>query len=92
MCIKLSGNETIYNVTVRQKTLKQGFFMSKSAFLFLARKGWAWNSLVAWQLRTQGCHCCGSGDCCGAGLIPDPGTSKCHGCGQKKGWADFLKI
>ena len=25
-------------------------------------------------------HC----HCCGLGLIPGPGTSKCHGCSQKK--------
>ena len=28
-------------------------------------------------LRIQCCHRCGSGHCCGMGLIPDPGTSAC---------------
>ena len=30
-------------------------------------------------LRFWNCQCCGSGQCCGVGLIPDPGTSACHG-------------
>ena len=32
----------------------------------------------------DGGHCCGSGYCNGAGLIPGPGTSSCHQCGKKK--------
>ena len=36
------------------------------------------------RLRTQCCYCCGSGCCCGVGLIPGPGTSLCCRCIQKK--------
>ena len=36
------------------------------------------------RLRIWCYHCCGSGCCCGASLIPGPGTSECQGCGQKK--------
>ena len=38
------------------------------------------------QCRSQMwcCHCCGSGCCCGTGLIPDMGTFTCHDCSQKK--------
>ena len=35
-------------------------------------------------LRIQHRHCSSSGRCCGAGSFPDLGTSRCHGCGQKK--------
>ena len=35
-------------------------------------------------LRTQHCHCCGSGYCCGVGLIPGLATSTCYGCGQER--------
>ena len=33
---------------------------------------------------TTGCHCSGSGSCCGASLIPGPETSACLRCSQKK--------
>ena len=36
------------------------------------------------HLRIQRCHCSGWGHCCGMGSIPDPETSTCRGCGQKK--------
>lgn len=39
-----------------------------------------WNS---W-LRISHCHCSGSGLCCGAGSVPDSGTSACWGHGHKK--------
>ena len=39
------------------------------------------SSLVAWQLWTQCCQCCGLGYCCGSGLIPGPTY---HGHSQKK--------
>ena len=32
------------------------------------------------RLRIWHCHCCGSGCCCGVGLIPDLGTFSCHRC------------
>ena len=32
------------------------------------------------RLRIWYCHCRGSGCCCGAGSVPGPGTSICHGC------------
>ena len=35
-------------------------------------------------LRLWCCHCCSSGYYCGVGLSPCPGTSACHGHGQKK--------
>ena len=35
-------------------------------------------------LRIQHCHWSSLGRCCGAGSIPAPGTSTCHGHGQKK--------
>ena len=41
------------------------------------------SSLVAYWLRIQCCHCCGSGCCCSSGLIPGPGISTCCGYGQK---------
>lgn len=41
-------------------------------------------SLVAWQVRTQHCHCCCLDYCCGSGSIPGPGTSRCCGHCQKK--------
>ena len=41
-------------------------------------------SLVDLQAMTHCCHCCGSGCCCDVGLIPGPGTSTCHGRGQKE--------
>ena len=31
-------------------------------------------------LRSQCCHCSGSGRCCGMGSTPGPGNSKCQGC------------
>ena len=34
-------------------------------------------------LRIWYCHCSSLGGCCGPGLIPDPGTSTCHGYIQK---------
>ena len=40
---------------------------------------------VPWWLSRLGIQCChyyGLGHCCGAGLIPDPGTSAC--CGHSK--------
>ena len=37
------------------------------------------------RLRIQHCHCNSSCRCGGMDLIPGPGTSACHGCGQKKG-------
>ena len=43
------------------------------------------SSLVAYQLRTWHCHCCGLGYHCGLGSIPGPGTSACHlACLKKK--------
>lgn len=38
------------------------------------------------RLRIPCCHCSGSGSNCGAGLIPGPETSVCHGHGQKTSW------
>ena len=41
---------------------------------------------VPWYLsglRTWHCHCCGSGCCCGADLIPGMEISACPGGGQK---------
>ena len=35
-------------------------------------------------LMIQHCHCSSLGHCYGAGLIPGPGTSTCHGIWQKK--------
>ena len=35
------------------------------------------------ELRIQCCCCSGLGHCCGLGLIHGPGTSMCHGHGQK---------
>ena len=52
------------------------------------------------RLRIWCCHCRGSGCCCGMGSIPGPGTSTCHGQGQKKnrkvsvvleGWRLWIK-
>ena len=45
-----------------------------------------WLGVLLWYrvLRIQCCHCSNSGCCCGAGSIPGPGTSICHGCGQEK--------
>ena len=40
-------------------------------------------SLVAQHLRTQCCHCYGSGYCSGLNSIPGPGTSACCKRGQK---------
>ena len=34
-------------------------------------------------LRIWHCHCSSRGHCCGSGSIPGPGTSTCHGHGQK---------
>ena len=34
-------------------------------------------------LRIWHCHCCGSGYCRSAGLIPGLGTSACHGHAKK---------
>ena len=39
------------------------------------------SSHVAQWVKVQRCHCTGSDQCCGAGLIPCLGTSAC---GQKK--------
>ena len=44
------------------------------------------------QLRIWHCHCSGSGHCCGMGLILGPGTSACHGCGQKGKNNHFFSI
>ena len=38
---------------------------------------------MAWWLRTQHRHCCGSGCCCGVDLIFGSGNLTCHRCGQK---------
>ena len=43
-------------------------------------------------LRIWHCRCCGSGYRCGAGLIPDPGTSTCQGLRPKKKKKDFTKL
>lgn len=40
------------------------------------------NSPVTSRLRTQCCHWCGSGHCCGLGLTPGLGTSACRRYGQ----------
>ena len=55
----------------------------------LVRVMWWWQGTegVPWWLsglKMQHCHCCGSGQFCGAGSIPGPGTSACCRCGQKK--------
>ena len=34
-------------------------------------------------VKDMNCHCCGSDRCYGVGSIPEPGTSTCHGRGQK---------
>ena len=39
---------------------------------------------MAQQLGIWYCHCCGSGYCLDAGLIPGPETSTCCRCRQKK--------
>ena len=44
------------------------------------------------RLRTWCCCCCGSGYCGGAGSIPDPGTSACCGCSQKKKTRQFAEM
>ena len=41
------------------------------------------SSLVAQWVKIQHCHCCGSGGCCGSGLIPGWGTSSACRCGPK---------
>ena len=45
----------------------------------------AFLGVTSWlsMLRIWWCHCCGSGYSCDANLIPVPGISTCHGCGQK---------
>ena len=42
--------------------------------------------ILLWHsgLRIWYCQCSGQDCCCGVGLIPDTGTSKCHGCIPKK--------
>ena len=51
---------------------------------FLRRRE-SWGSLWCSRSRIRHCHCFGSGDCCGVGSIPGPGTSMFCGRGQKKG-------
>ena len=36
------------------------------------------------RLRIQHCHSSSSGHCCGAGMIPGPGTSMWHGCSPEE--------
>ena len=46
----------------------------------------SWNSLVAWQLRIQNCHCCSLGS------IPTLETSMWHKCSQKKKFENRITI
>ena len=39
---------------------------------------------MAWQTKIWHCHCCGLGHGCGTSSVPSLGTSRCHGCSQKK--------
>ena len=43
-----------------------------------------WSSLVAQWVGDLALHCCGSGCCCGTGLIPGLGTSTYHSAAKKK--------
>ena len=53
-------------------------YLPFSKALFLSVPWWSG------RLRTQSCHCCGSGPCCGAGLMPGPETSPSYWHGQQK--------
>ena len=52
---------------------------------------WSGFQSLAWcsELRIWLCHGCGVGQSYSLNLIPDPGTSICHECSQKRKLAKF---
>ena len=47
---------------------------------------------MAQQVKIWSYHFCGSSCSWGMGLIHSPGTSACHGCGQKKDGRSLLEM
>ena len=58
--------------------------VSRMTFKSIRDKKQGRNSLWHSRLTTQHCHCSNLGCGCGLGLIPDWGTSTCHGTAKEK--------
>ena len=84
---KMNKKAIIYEITLFswKKSVSWNFMsILKSVEKLLDRKKYLGSSLWRSTLRIQRCHCSGLGHCCGAGSIPDSGTSACCMCGKKK--------
>ena len=82
ICSNMDGTRYYHTKSVRKrKTITMWYHLNVESKIWHTLEVPMWHNS---RLRIWCCRSCGSGCNCSLGLIPDPRTSTCCGCRQKK--------